>query len=106
MLWPYLANAKVVGEKNEYKWNINTASLWIIALCHTIKEAKWLASKCHNHTNNTIDSDALHDLVHALTALRFLSYHVPIHQLLSLSSIWWRIHHAFNLSIESLASDD
>jgi len=61
--------------------------MWITALCHVIKR---LASDCRNPINNTIDSDALSNLVYALSALVFLSYRVPIRQLLSLPSIQLR----------------
>ena len=102
----HLASARVVGEEDRYEWNIHTASLWITTLCHVIKETKRLASNCRNTINNTIDSDALPDLVYALVALLFLSYRVPIRQLLSLPSIQSRLDLDLKASVEDLASDD
>ena len=54
-----------------------------------IKEAKRSAGACRppNHKNKTIDSDALGALTRVLAALHFLSYRVPIRQLLALPSI-------------------
>ncbi len=87
LLRPHLAGARVVGEENRYEWNINTAPLWVTALCHMIKETKRLASNCRTHFNNTIDSNALLHLIYDLVALHFHSYRLPIRQLLSLLSI-------------------
>ncbi len=105
MLKRHLATARVVGE-DRYKWNINTASLWITTLCHVIKETKRLASNCRNRIDNTIDSDALRDLAEVLNVLMFLSNRVPIRQLLSLPSIERRLSNDRRLSVEVLASDE
>src|SRR5258708_16347802 len=105
-LRPHLASARVVGSEDRYEWNIDTASLWITALCHFIRETKRLASNCRNRDNNTIDSDALLDLVYDLIGLQFMSYCVPIRQLLSLPSIQSRLNLDFKVSVEDLASDD
>jgi len=106
MLRPHLASARIVGGEDRYEWNINTASSWITALCHVIRETKRLASNCRNSTNNTIDSDALLYLVSALVALQFLSYRVPIRQLLSLPSIQSKLNLDLNITHEDLVSDD
>jgi len=106
MLHCHLASARVAGQEDRYEWSINTASSWITALCHVIKETKRLASNCRNRIDNTIDSDALHGLVKALIVLLFMSYRVPIRQLLSLPSIQSRLKCDFKLNVEALASDD
>ena len=84
-LLAHLASARVVGEEDQYDWNLNTTCIWITALCHVIRDAKQFASSCRvNRTNNTINTDALHALIQALTALFLLLYCMYILQLLSL----------------------
>ena len=63
--------------------------MWVSALCHVIKAAKRSAGACRDpdRKNKTINSVALHELIHFLSALHFLSYKVPIHRLLALPSI-------------------
>ena len=36
----HLVSAQVVGEEDQYEWSLNTASIWITALCHVIKDAR------------------------------------------------------------------
>ena len=102
----HLAVAKVDGEEDRYEWSIDTASIWISALCHVIKDAKLSASKCRNRIDHTIDSNALLQLCSALAALQFLSYRMPIHELLSLPSIQSRLNHDYRIRTEGLLSDD
>jgi hypothetical protein len=73
-----------------------------------IKDVKRLASDCRDHRNNTIDSEALHNFGHALAALHFLSYRVPIHLLLSLPSVQSRLDSDLGPrgNVEDLVSDD
>jgi hypothetical protein len=107
ILRPLLANVLVAGTEDEYEWSISTASVWIAALCHVIKEAKDSARKCRHpdRSNKTIDPDALDRLIDNLNCLHFLSFGIPIRQLLSLNSIEIALHRA-RKDYDSTAPDD
>ena len=105
-LLPHLTSAQVVGKEDKYEWCINTASIWISALCHVIKKTKRFAAICRNHSNNIINSNALHNLTHALVALHFLSHCVPILSLLSLPFIQSRLRRDRMYRVEDSVCDD
>jgi hypothetical protein len=103
ILREYLAS---LVERDRCEWNIKTAPMWITTLCRVIKRTKQLASECYNRSNKTIDSDNLNRLIFALSGLYFLSYHVPILQLLSLPSVKLRLSQNLKSRGEALVIDD
>ena len=83
--------------------------MWVSALCHVIKGAKRSADGCldPSHKTKTINSKALHELIHVLNTLHFLSYRVPIRQLLVLPSIRSKLEHEVVNNIDaSIVNDD
>jgi hypothetical protein len=108
-LRPLLADALVAGTEDQYERSISTASVWIATLCHVIKEAKDSARKCRHpdRSNKTIDPDALDRLIDNIDCLHFLSFGIPIRQLLSLNSIEIALHRARKDYVQdSTAPDD
>ncbi|KAF9508254.1 hypothetical protein BS47DRAFT_1350567 [Hydnum rufescens UP504] len=90
-----LANILVAGTDNQYEWSIGTASVWIAALCRVIKEPK------------TRLGYALGRLILTSSSLHFLSFGIPIRQLLSLNSIQVALNRARKYFVDySTAPDD
>jgi hypothetical protein len=103
ILRKYLAS---LVERDRCEWSIKTAPMWITTLCRVLKETKRLASECYNPSNKTTDFDNLNRLIFTLNGLHFLSYHVPIIQLLSLPSVKLRLSQNLKGRDEALVSDD
>ena len=109
ILRQHLPKALVPGKKDIYEWSITTASMWVSALCHLIKEAKRSADGCldPSHKTKTINSDALRELILVLSSLHFLSSRVPIRQLFALPSILSKLEHEVVDNIDaSIVNDD